>query len=361
MSAFPFAGWAPRFAALIMCSINTAAISAAPPLRYVGNQHGPGGAFDVLADGRLIGMDGDSVLIETAPTSGQFTTMGFFDPGLISEYGASFLSVSPDGTRFVVGDGNFGGAHVFEAALSDLNGGPISHRAFEHENYAAAWYDNNRLAITAANPGTFLGEVRILDLVDGSSTLVISLDGASGGLAFDEQGNLFTGNGYDFIPGGSDIGDIRAFSAADLAEVLSGQQGVIDFATSGQFIGRVLSASGLSFDSAGQLFIGGGDFDRGAIDYFALADGSAVRRAFDGLGALDWPDLFTDDPEAEPFSFYGAMFNEVTGEWLIASGSSFTLYRYAPIPAPGTLLVLTMGTGFLVRRRRRDGSRHDAT
>lgn len=280
---------------------------------------------------------------------------------LVPEYGASFLSVSPDGTRFVVGDGNFGGAHVFEAALSDLNGGPISHRAFEHENYAAAWYDNNRLAITAANPGTFLGEVRILDLVDGSSTLVLNLDGASGGLAFDGQGNLFTGNGYDFIPGGSDIGDIRAFRAADLAEVLSGQQGVIDFATSGQYIGRVLSASGLSFDSAGQLFIGGGDFDRGAIDYFALADGSAVRRAFDGLGALDWPDLFTDDPEAEPFSFYGAMFNEVTGEWLIASGSSFTLYRYAPIPAPGTLLVLTMGTGFLVRRRRRDGSRHDAT
>lgn len=326
---------------------------AAPPFQHVGNQNGPGGVFDALGDGRLVGLSGDSVLVETSPRSGQFSVAGMFDAGLINEYGASFLSVSPDGTRFIVGDGNFGGAHVYEVAINDLNGGPISYRSFAHENFAAAWYDNDRLAISAANPNTFLGEVSVLELSTGSSTPVLSLDGASGGLTFDLLGNLYTGNGYDFLPGGSETGDIRAFLAGDIADVLSGQHGALDFASSGQSIGRVLSASNLGFDAGGHLFVGGGDFDRGALDYFALADGSAVRRALDGLGALNGADLFTDDPDAEPFSFYTAVFNDTTGEWLVASGSSLTLYRYAEIPAPTTLALLGLGVGLVPARRAR--------
>ncbi len=327
---------------------------AAPPLHYVGSQGGPGGAFDVLADGRLIGMNGESVLVETAVGSGQFMDMGSFDPGLISEFGASFLSVSPSGSRFVVGDGNFGSAHVYEVALADLNGGSIAHRSYLHENYAATWYDNDRIAISAADPNTFLGEVRILELGSGNSTRVISLDGASGGVAFDGSGNLFTANGYDFIPGGSATGDIRAFLAGDIAQVLSGQQGAIDFATSGQFIGQVLSGSDLGFDAAEHLFVGGGDIDRGQYDYFAVADGDAVRRALAGMGALEWPDLFSDDPDENPFSFYSARYNTLTGEWLVASGSSSLLYRYAPIPAPGALASLGVGVVVLLRRPRRE-------
>ncbi len=329
---------------------------AAPPLVHVGDQIGPGGAFDVLADGRLIGLSGDSVLIETAPRSGQFSIAGRFDAGLINEYGASFLSVSPDATRFVVGDGNFGAARVYEVAVRDLNGGSISYRSFAHENFAAAWYDNDRLAISAADPNTFLGEVRILDLSTSSSTLLLTLDGASGGLTFDPQGNLYTANGYDFLPGGSETGEIRAFLGHDIADVLSGRHGAFDFAGSGQFIGRVLSASDLGFDAGGHLFVGGGDFDRGEFDYFAVADGSAVQRALQGLGPLDVGDLFTDDPDGGPFSFYSAAFNPVTGEWLVASGSSLTLYRYAEIPAPATLVLIGLGWGLLPAGRARKGA-----
>jgi hypothetical protein len=359
MNAIPHAGRALRGAVLVGFLVPAGSAIAAPPMQYLGNQNGPGGAFDVLSDGRLIGMSGNAVLIETAPQSSQFSEAGFFDPGLISEFGASFLTVSPDGTRFVVGDGNFGGAHVFEVAINDLNGGSISHRSFVHENFAAAWYDHNRLAITAADPNTFLGEVSVLDLSNGQSTRVLELDGASGGLAFDHQGNLFTGNGFDVLPGGSETGDIRAFLAADIAEVLNGQRGVLEFASAGQFIGQLLSASGMAFDANGNLFIGGGDFNRGEFDYFAIADELAVQRAIDGLGSLDGSDLFTADPDGEPFSFYGAMFNDITGEWLVASGSSVTLYRYAEIPAPGTCLVLTLGIGFVGTRRARERSRHE--
>lgn len=356
MLAFWSAGRAAVAAALVITfTCGNGVQGAAPPLEYVGSQGGPGGAFDVLADGRLIGMNGESVFIETAVGSGQFMDMGSFDAGLISEFGASFVSVSPDGSRFVVGDGRFGGARVYEVALADLNGGSIVHRSHQHENYAATWYDNDRIAISAADPNTFLGEVRILELASGASTRVVSLDGASGGVAFDASGNLFTANGYDFIPGGSATGEIRALLAGDIAEVLSGQRGAIEFATSGQFIGQVLSGSDLGFDAAGHLFIGGGDIDRGAYDYFAVAEDAAVQRALAGMGALDWPDLFVDDPDESPFSFYSARYNALTGEWLVASGSSSLLYRYAPIPAPGALLSLGAGLVIMLQRRRRDG------
>jgi len=117
--------------------------------------------------------------------------------------------------------------------VNDLNGGSIHHRSFAHENFAAAWYDNDRIAISAADPNTFLGEVRVLDLGSGQSTALLSLDGASAGVSFDHQGNLFTGNGFDLLPGGSDTGDIRAFLASDIAEVLSGQRRAFNFADSG--------------------------------------------------------------------------------------------------------------------------------
>lgn len=353
-----FFGRAQRALAISCFILSSAASSAgaAPPFEYRGEQRGPGGAFDVLADGRLIGMSGDDVLVETALGSGTFEIAGFFDRGLISEFGASFLSLSPDGTRLLVGDGNFGGARVYEVALSDLNGGAILHRSFEHENYAAAWYDAGRVAISAADPGTFLGEVRLLDLSTGVSTRLVFLDGASAGVGFDRQGNLFTGNGYDLLPGGSQTGDVRAFLAAELAEVLSGQRGSFNFADEGRSIGRVLSAGTLDFDARGHLFIGGGDFNSGEFDYFAIADASAVSRALGGGDPLHPLDLYRDDPDSEPFSFYGARFNAITGEWLMASGSSQTLYRYAEIPAPPALMLLGAACGLastgLGRRRR---------
>lgn len=344
-----------RVATVGTFSLISAVALAAPPLEHRGNQSGPGGTFDVLADGRLVGMNGTSIMVETAARSGQFTIAGFFDAGLISEFGASFLSLSPDGSRFVVGDGNFGGARVYEVAMSELNGGTVNYRAFGHENFSAAWYDNNRLAIAAADPSTFLGEVRILDLSSGVSTRVLALDGSSAGVAFDQRGDLYTGNGFDVLPGGSATGDVRAFLRGDIAEILDGQRPELEFASDGQFVGRVLSAGSLTFDAVGNLFIGGGDFGSGEIDYFAVADGAAVDRASRGGSPLDWLDLFLDDPDAEPFSFYNARFNAITNEWLVASGSSLTLYRYGAIPAPGAMAITALGVGSLSRRRRRSG------
>src|SRR5690606_27291801 len=161
-----------------------------------------------MPDGRIIAIRGDEFFLESATRSGIYDFVGSLPPGSISTFGASFLAVSPDGSSIAVGDNNFGTGTVYTVESSDLNGGTAT---------PAAFLDETRLAVSYGNPSTFMGEIAVLDLLTGEATVVVTIDGASGGLAFDDSGNLLAGNGFDLLPGeGSDTGDVRFFAAEDI-------------------------------------------------------------------------------------------------------------------------------------------------
>lgn len=303
----------------------SAATASGPHLELVGAQDAPAGAWDILTDGRIIGMEGEAIVAESAVGSGVYEMVGLMPAGLIAPWGASFVSVSPDGSRLLIGDNFFDGAFVYLVNSADLTGGEVTPRAFLHENFDAAWMTDHSIAISYGNPTTFLGEVAILDVDTEGDIPVVTIGGASGGIAIDENGNLLTSNGFDFVSGGSETGDVRAFSQQRIAEILDGQSGIVDFETEGAFVYNALSGSPLHFDTNGNLFIGGGRSDE--TDFFAIADGGAVADAMSGSDPVGDADVFVDDPIAGADSIYRSQFNPVTGEWVI-DGFDGLLYRY---------------------------------
>ena len=305
--------------------ISAGTLAAPPQFSEVGSETGPGGVWDILPDGRVLAINGNDLLMETAPGSGLYDVAGLMPAGLISPFGASFMVISPDGSRFMIGDNNFDGAFVYLVTTDDLDGSEVTPQPFVHENFQAAWMNNHQIAISYGDPQTFLGEVAVLDVDNGNDVVVVSLDGASGGIAFDENGNLLTGNGFDFAQGGSETGDIRAFSRQEIQTVLDGQAGVIDFPSAGNFVMNALSAYGLSFDENANLFIGGGRFDEG--DFFTIADGAAVDDAIDGFGAVPSDARFIDDPVVDSETRYFARYNNHTGQWVVDGGDG-SLYLY---------------------------------
>ena len=179
-------------------------------------------------------------------------------------------------------------------------------------------------------------------------TIVENIGGSSAGIAFDASGNLYTGNGFDGGAGGSETGTIRAFSSTAWDGPLPA-----DFESGGTLIGEALSAGGLSFDSFGNMFVGGGDFDEGDAGYVGVIAADAIADALAGLGAFSLSDpgsVRLLDPVGSGSAFYGLFFNGATGELVITDGASW----YATVPAPGATLALA-GGALLVGRRRRAG------
>lgn len=307
---------------------------------YLGSSNGPGGTFDVLADGRVVAVVGDSILVESAPGSGVYETAGTMAAGTISPFGAAFISLSPDGTRLAIGDGNYGGGRVHIVSVSGLNGGQITPISFQQENYEAAWVDNDHLAVTYGNPSTFLGEVGILSLGGASSGAVLVIGGASAGVAMDRYGMLITGNGFDYLAGGSEAGDIKAYDRAALAARLEHGDGPLDFDATGLDLGRVLSAGSLEFDEYGNLFVGGANFGLGEWDMFALFTAEQYAQALAGSIPLDLSGAFSEDPSGELFSSYIGRYNAFTHEWLIADFGNMVLHRYGVVPVPGSAVIL---------------------
>lgn len=305
---------------------------------------------DALADGRLAIVTGLSVFVETAPSSGAFNLAATIDSELVG--GAtdpSFLKVSPDGSTIALGAGFARPLVTFSSTL--LSGGATidasNAQAFDVPYYSAAWRDGSTLGLTFGTMGQ-PSSVALLDVTGspsspGMTTILSGILGGSGGIAFDSAGRLFTGNGFDTAPGDSATGWIKAF------EPSSWWSGPADFESDGAFIADVLSADALNFDTAGNLFVGGGDFASGDSGTLAVLHSGAIAAALAGgtINLSDPAQVRRLDPRADGFGYFGSIFNGATGELIV---TDFGGAWHATVPAPGALALFALPLG--ARRRR---------
>jgi len=340
-----------------MLILGAAASAAAPAYTLIGSFPAPQGSgpIDVLPDGRLLALRGNNLFVQSGPNTGSYSLLGSITPGLVSGFGASFLSVSPDGSTIAIGDGNFGpGSSVLTLPFASLNtAAPATPSVFVSDNFDAAWADNSTLFVAGAGFSTT--GVQRIDLNSGTVAQVIDgLDGASGGIAIN-NGVLYTANGFDFSPGsGSQTGEVRAFNLS----ALTGPTAPLNFETQGIPVADALSGGSLGFDGLGNLLVGGGDSFGTPPDsgYFASIDSAAIQAALLGAGLAPDAAEFRGTP-ASSIDLYSAQWNAATGEVLVTftDGATFgpggTVFRYA-IPAPGVVCFGATWLAFASRRRR---------
>ncbi|GAB4547318.1 MAG: hypothetical protein Tsb0013_07000 [Phycisphaerales bacterium] len=329
---------------LLWCAIGVGAcspITLAQPYTLVGTYPAPAGAMDVLPDGRVIAVDGESVLVQSSLHAGSYAPIGSLTPGFVNaSFGASFLSVNPSGTRLAIGD-NDAGSGTQEVLLVDLaelmSGVPAVPTAIAASNTSGAWSDDDTLFVSGAASFADPGTLTRIDALTASATVVVDqLNGAPGGVAIG-AGVVYTGNGFGFGTGFDATGAVASF---DLA-ALSGATSPVAF-DSGALVATALSAGTLGVDASGNLIVGGSNAFGGGEGGFVSV---IPPTAFPGATSADGQQLF---PDTGAFGFPGAWFNGATGEILVRDAG--TIYRYA-VPAPGAMVLIT--GAFVARRRRR--------
>jgi hypothetical protein len=310
-----------------------------------------GALFGSLPSGQLLVLNESQVLTETSVGSGTFNSVGTlsnFNPS----GGPSFLAVSPDGTKAAAGTNGNGSITVFNP--SNVASSTNYNVSFDFD---AAWFNNTLLAISDGNG------VQILNTSNGSlATVVSDIGGASGGITFDSAGNLYTGDGFYFGAGPSQTGLIKEFSKASWQSALSSMP--LDFESAGTPVAQLLSASSIGFDNAGNFFAGGADFfgTTGNFGYNALVSADAIQEAIASsptiglitgssppsvLREFDSPadDISNTDP-----GFW--TYNNATGELDLRYFGDNNVEVFA-VPEPGSITLLTLGSGILMFRRRR--------
>lgn len=315
--------------------------------------------FDVLGDGRIIALVDDAVFVETAALSRTFSSPGTLPAAPPITFPA-FIRVSPSGAKFAVGD-NTGLVGVFNTVT--LAGGWFNAAHFEAE-----WFDDIHLALSGALGGSVsLLDTQSSDPLNPVNPIVIVNKGVPGGITFDTEGNLYTGNGFS-DSGPIQTGDIKQFSRAAWMIAWTGGP-PLSFVSDGILVVNVLSAASLGFDSVGNLHVGGGDFVGGGaeIDTVAVVQASALLDALQGMGPVDADDpgkVQRLDPDAlDDFNFYSVTFNPATQELIVQSFGANTAFAFVNpdgIPAVSqwgllTLsLLLTIGGTLLLRSKRCD-------
>lgn len=336
-----------------MVALCAGALAGVPDYRLVGAFELPAGAFffDAMPDGRVVALVGNDFWMQDAVNGSAYTRVGSLAPGSLGDFGASFLRVSRDGSTIAVGDGRFdASASVLLVGVGDLSEGTPSVAAgVLAPNYDAHWDDLGRLWVTGAG-----SEGSVVTLVDNAresrggataTTVVANIGGASSGVTT-AGGWLFTANGFDVAPGGSETGEVRAFSL----EAITRGAAPLDFEREGVPVADALSGGTLGFDRFGNLLIGGGDFlDPMESGYVAVVDGEAINAALLGAG-------IAPDPSEQRLSpaggeFFGALVNSATEEALVSFFGGTTVFRYA-IPAPSGAALAFVALGLTVGRRR---------
>ncbi len=312
------------------------------------------GGFDLLADGRIVTVSGSEVYVETGPGTHTFNLTASLAGMDVPGFGLAFVKVSPDGSRLAVGNG--GGASFGNYQVGVFDTTSFTGDWFQANHFEAAWYDNQRLAVTAGdftNPST----VTMLDTNSANPAspinpvLIDGIGGSSAGIAFDSQGNLYTGNGFSFI-GPSPTGTLKAFDQADWDSALTSGS-ALDFENGGTLIADLLSAGSLGFDAEGNLHVGGGDFGSGDSDYVGLIHSTGVADALSGNGAINQADpneLRTFDPDNINSNFYDVLYDDTLD--LLYIRDQGAVYVYA-VPEPTGLALSALGCLMVPFRRRR--------
>lgn len=279
-------------------------------------------AWDVDPSGRLLGVSGDSIVEESAPLSGSFSTLALLPLGSIASTGPAFLSISPSGQRIAVGDGRFDSGAVANARAFIVERGTLAQSSLLVPNYASRWTDNQTLYVSGGSVSGGSVVSRVNAPVAGSpvATAVVSGVGdGSGGLAI-SGGSLLVGS---FLFSGG--GDVRSFGLAALAGAASPSA-----FSSGSFITGVSSIAALDVDNTGTLIVAG----------------------FGGVTLIDPSNLSTYAlPGLDPMGFYSARFDASMTEILVQNFGETTATRFA-VPTPGACSLLALA-GIMATRRRR--------
>ena len=344
-----------------VASAPPAALASVPSLHLAGSFNKPVGPFDLLPDGRMVVLSGSDVLVQASAFSSTFSVAGRVAPGFISSFGAAFISVSPDGSRAAIGNGEFGaGARLGMLDLNSLSPAASTTPMSTPMNaFSGVWLSGSELLVAGAETtGSAVSSVNADSLA--RRVVVSNIGGSIGGVTV-SGGWLFASNGFDFDPtSGSNTGEIRA---AVLADVL-GSPTAIDFENSMTPVARVLSASYLDVDSAGNMYAGGGDLFGGSGDfgYAAVIDRAEIDLvlaggAGTGVGGLAGVALAVLPPGVPLSASTALRHNAATGEALFSffDNDTFTegptVFRYA-IPGPASWLVVAGGFFVSARRRR---------
>ncbi|MEM8757031.1 MAG: hypothetical protein AAGF47_04530 [Planctomycetota bacterium] len=293
-------------------------------------------AYDALPSGQIFGLTAaGEVLLETGVGSGGFAVSNTIAASSISPFGASFVSVSPDGSRIAVGNGEFGPANAVDIydASAFVFGGPTAvapEASIVSPNFAGDWSDDSqRLFVTGGDATSFTTVVNQIDLSDAAipptaETVITPAGFASGGVAA-TGGDLFVGDGGSGSVFLFDRASLDAGSPADLAT--GGLVATENSAAAVDVFGDLLFV-------AGQEFMGDGDFvviDRVTNESVKLS------------------------PAGTDF-FYGGFFNTATNQMFVTATNFATGERqafvYDIIPTPGVLAIAPLA-GLVAARRRR--------
>jgi hypothetical protein len=323
------------------------------------NPSSTGALYAALPTGSLLVLDDSQVLAESGVGTGSFNAAGTLPASFTPNYGPSFLTVAPGGGLAAAGDNS---GHV--AVLSPTS--PATATVYSLPNGAydfdARFASNNQLAISDSNgvdllntsSGTF---TNILDDVGGAA------GGASGGIAFDAAGNLYTADGFYYgTTGYNETGLIKEFSKASWQAALASNT-PLDFETDGTPIAQLLSASSIGFDNSGNFFVGGADSygTTGDYGYDVLVSAGDIAAAIASPQATAPITATSSGVEeiADPYGQYQPgywTYDAATGDLYLKYANVDTVTEYAPVPEPASMAMLALASPAALLRRRR-GSR----
>lgn len=293
---------------LVFVFIGSAPVTADPPFPQVTLPEPEPGSFftvfDYTNDGRVVAFDGFTVYVQESLQSATLTPIGTLPEEFRGATDPSFISISPNGQTILLSAGAGGSqfpdpdfnGNVF---MMPITGGEAELVGQFMWTILGTWLDNDTFIFGQGETfGLFIGSVEALDVNTGTTTTIVgNIPGDPGGIAIDNQGNLYVGLGAGQDT--SRTGEILRFDKSIVDAALAGQ-GFVNF-DDGELIAQVLSAGDLAFSSNGKLFVGGANFTTGDAGYIAEVDvdtGQVVRK-FDPADG---------DPNDGDFTFYELSF-----------------------------------------------------